>query len=128
MLAQPDAFPRAFSDAWAARDAKALAELFAPDGDFLTLTGAWAEGREAIARALAAEFKGAFARTKLVTGRAKLRPLGPHAAMVMQRFVLSGLLDSEGRDAGRHGAVLSATLVAGTEGWLVAAASFCAEG
>ncbi|WP_343082218.1 SgcJ/EcaC family oxidoreductase [Ostreiculturibacter nitratireducens] len=128
MLSQPEGFARAFAEAWSARDAEAIAALFAPDGDFLTLTGAWAEGREAIARTLAAEFKGAFARTKLVTGRMKLRPLGPHAAVAMQRFVLSGLLDAQGRDVGRHGAVLTATLLAGKDGWLVAAASFSAEG
>ena len=36
--------------------------------------------------------------------------------MLTQRFVLSGILDAEGRDAGRVGAVLSAVLLALTPG------------
>ena len=100
-----------------------MADLFAPDGDFLTLTGDWAEGREAIAQSLKGEFAGAFARAKLVTGRVKLRALGPHVMVVMQRFVLSGLRHADGSDAGRVGAVLSATLVVAGDGWQVASAS-----
>ena len=126
MIAAPEAFPRAFAGLWTAQDAKGLADLFAPDGDFLTLTGDWAEGREAIARALKGEFAGAFARAKLVTGRVKLRALGPHVAVVMQRFVLSGLRHADGSDAGRVGAVLSATLVVAGDGWQVASASLVA--
>ncbi len=128
-MSLPDAaaFPRAFADAWAARDARAMAALFAPDADFLTLTGHWAEGQKAIAETLAGEMAGAFARTKLVTGRVKARALAPGVAQVMQRYVLSGILNADGSDAGRVGAILSATLVEGPGGWQVAAAQFTAE-
>jgi uncharacterized protein (TIGR02246 family) len=127
-LPDPAAFPRAFADAWAARDARAMAALFAADADFLTLTGHWAEGRKAIAGTVAGEMAGAFARAKLVTGRTKARGLAPGVAQVMQRYVLSGILNADGSDAGRIGAILSATLVEGAEGWQVAAAQFAAEG
>ncbi|MEI2808042.1 SgcJ/EcaC family oxidoreductase [Albidovulum sp.] len=126
-LTDAAAFPRAFADAWAARDARAMAALFAADADFLTLTGHWAEGRKAIAAVVAGEMAGAFARAKLVTGRAKARSLAPGVAQVMQRYVLSGIVNADGSDAGRVGAILSAVLVEGSEGWQVAAAQFTAE-
>lgn len=127
-LSDPAAFPRAFADAWSARDARAMAALFAPEADFLTLTGHWAEGRKAIAATLGAEMAGAFARAKLVTGRTKARELAPGVAQVMQRYVLSGILNPDGSDAGRIGAILSAVLVSGPAGWQVEAAQFAAEG
>jgi hypothetical protein len=45
----------------------------------------------------------------------------------MQRYVLSGIVNADGSDAGRVGAILSAVLVEGSEGWQVAAAQFTAE-
>ncbi|MBK5945533.1 DUF4440 domain-containing protein [Rhodobacter veldkampii DSM 11550] len=126
-LPDPADLPRAFAAAWGARDAVALADLFAEDADFLTLTGAAAEGRAEIAEVLAGEFSGAFARARLVTGRGKMRPVGPGAAVVLQRYVLSGLVHADGSDAGRVGAVLAATLAAGPAGWAIVAAQFVAE-
>ena len=123
----PDALPRAFAAAWAARDADAIAALFATDADLLSLTGRWAEGRKAIAETFAGELAGAFLRAKLVTGRVKQRALAPGVAQVMQRFVLSGILNPDGSDAGRVGAILSAVLVEGPQGWTIAAAQFTAE-
>ncbi len=127
-LNAPADLPRAFALAWGARDAQALAELFAEDADFLSLTGGAAEGRAEIAALLAGEMSGAFARARLVTGRSKLRPLGPHAAVLIQRFVLSGIVHVDGTDAGRIGAVLAATLGVGAKGWEIVAAQFVAEG
>ncbi|MDE3079522.1 MAG: DUF4440 domain-containing protein, partial [Paracoccaceae bacterium] len=54
-----EGFARSFAQAWLAQDATALAAHFAEDGDFLSLTGAWAEGRPAVERVLKAELKGA---------------------------------------------------------------------
>ncbi len=108
----PEDFPRRFAALWAARDAEALSELLAQDATMLTLTGLWCEGRKEILAALKAELSGAFARSRLVTGKTDLRPLGPGATLVHQRFVLSGLVDAEGRDAGRIGAMLTAVLLA----------------
>ncbi len=123
----PDQLPRRFAAAWSARDAEQIAALFAEDADLLSLTGRWAEGRKAITETFAGELAGAFLRAKLVTGRVKLRDLAPGVAQVMQRFVLSGILNPDGSDAGRVGAILSAVLVEGPEGWTVAAAQFTAE-
>ncbi len=126
-VAAPDHLPRAFAAAWSARDARQIADLFAEDADLLSLTGHWAEGQKAIAETFAGELAGAFLRAKLVTGRVKHRALAPGVAQVMQRFVLSGILNSDGSDAGRVGAILSAVLVEGPQGWAIAAAQFTAE-
>ncbi|SEN28157.1 conserved hypothetical protein [Gemmobacter aquatilis] len=122
----PEEFPRAFAAGWIARDADALAALLSEDADMLSLTGAWVEGRKAILATLKAELSGLFSRARLVTGRSKLRPMGPGAAVLHQRFVLSGLVDEEGRDMGRIGALLIATLVARPEGWQAVALQFSA--
>jgi hypothetical protein len=46
--------------------------------------------------------------------------------VLTQRFVLSGIRDAEGQDAGRTGAVLSAVLLARAEGWQAATLQFVA--
>lgn len=123
-----EGFARSFAQAWLAQDTMALAAHFAEDGDFLSLTGAWAEGRPSVERVLKAELKGAFARARLVTGRAKLRALGPGLALIHQRFVLSGVMNADGSDAGRIGTVLIAVLAQQKEGWVAVSAQFAAEG
>ncbi len=126
MMTDPATFPRAFAAAWGARDADALAGLIAPDGDFLSLTGAHAEGRAEIRALFAAELAGAFSQSRLVTGKTRLRPLGTGAAVLVQRFVLSGLVDPDGRDLGRIGALMVATLAEGPEGWQAITLQFTA--
>jgi uncharacterized protein (TIGR02246 family) len=126
MLISPDDFSRSFVLAWGGRDAAALADLCAEDAEMLTLTGLWCEGRPRIQEVLQAELDGAFAQSRLVTGKGRLRPVGPGAAVLTQRFVLSGILDAEGRNAGRVGAVLSAVLLARAEGWQAATLQFVA--
>jgi uncharacterized protein (TIGR02246 family) len=126
MLIRPDDFTRAFVVLWGQRDAAGLASLCAEDADMLSITGLWCEGRPRIAKVLEAELAGAFAESRLVTGKGRMRPIGPGAAMLSQRFVLSGLVDEQGRDAGRVAAMLSAVLLARAEGWQAATLQFTA--
>lgn len=126
MVGDPAGFPRAFAAAWGKRDAGALAALMAGDGDLLSLTGGHAEGRAEIEALFQAELAGAFSQSRLVTGRLKLRALGDGAAVLVQRFVLSGLVDDAGRDMGRVGALMVATLADGPEGWQAVALQFTA--
>ncbi|MBL4918194.1 SgcJ/EcaC family oxidoreductase [Szabonella alba] len=126
MMTDPATFLRAFAVAWGARDTEALAALIAADGDFLSLTGAHAEGRAEIKALFAAELSGTFSQSRLVTGKTRLRPLGDGAAVLVQRFVLSGLVDAEGHDLGRIGALMVATLVQGPEGWQAITLQFTA--
>jgi uncharacterized protein (TIGR02246 family) len=127
-LATPADLTRAFATGWGARDARGLSELFANDADFLSLTGGVAESRTEIAELLAGELAGAFSRARLVTGKTKLRPLGPNVAVLTQRFVLSGIVHADGSDAGRVGAVLVAVMAATQTGWEIVNAQFVAEG
>jgi uncharacterized protein (TIGR02246 family) len=119
-------FPRAFAKAWGARDTAGIAALLAEDADMLSLTGGWAEGRRAVETLLRDEFSGMFSQSRLVTGRMRLRPLGPGAAVLQQRFVLSGLVDASGGDLGRTGAMLIAVLVARSGGWQAITVQFSA--
>ncbi len=119
-------FPRAFASNWGARDAAGLAALLAEDAVVLSLTGGWAEGRRAIEALFAGELAGAFSQSRLVTGKISLRPLGPGAAVLHQRFVLSGMVDETGRDAGRVGAMLIAVVVAKPLGWHAISLQFSA--
>lgn len=127
-LATPADLPRFFAAAWGARDARAIAALFSEDADFLSLTGGTAEGRRQIAELLASELAGAFSRARLVTGKTKMRTVGSEAVVLIQRFVLTGIVHEDGSDAGRIGAILCATLGIGSEGWQVVAAQFVPEG
>lgn len=126
MLTHADEFSRAFVVGWGRRDAAALSALCAEDADMLSITGLWCQGRARIHDVLEAELTGAFAQSRLVTGKGRLRPLGPGAAVLSQRFVLSGILDAEGRDAGRVAAMLGAVLLARAEGWQATSLHFVA--
>lgn len=127
-LSQPEELPRTFAVLWGARDALGLSQLFVEDGELLSLTGGAAQGRTAIAELMAGEFAGAFQRARLVTGRTRLRPIGTAVTVLLQRFVLSGLVDEAGQDAGRIGAVLCATLEClGPEDWQIVTAQFVVE-
>lgn len=106
-----------FGAAYAARDAAAIAGLCTEDASGLSLTGGWAEGRAEMERLWAADFAGALSHSRLVTGKGRLQWLAGRVALVQQRFVLSGISDAEGRDAGRLGAMLSAVLTEGDDGW-----------
>lgn len=125
-MTDPVGFARAFAAAWGAQDIAALRGLITPDAGMLTLTGHWCEGAEAIAAALDAEFAGLCAHARLVTGKARLRPLGDGHALLEQRFVLAGLVNASGADAGRVSAMLVAVLVQGASGWQAASVQFTA--
>lgn len=121
----PADFTRAFAARWSARDAAGVAALCAPDAEMLTLTGAWAESAATIETTLAAEFAGLLSRARLVTGKAKLRMLGPGACVLHQRYVLSGLTDATGADLGRLSALMMAVLIARPgAGWQAVALQF----
>lgn len=123
-LEKAEDFPRAFAARWTARDTTGLAALLAEDADVLGLTGGFAEGRRAIEALFTGELTGVFSHSRLVTGKTRLRVLGPGASVLHQRFVLSGLVDEAGQDLGRVGAMLIAVVVAKSEGWQAVSLQF----
>lgn len=120
--ATPEAFPRAFAAAWMARDAAALAALFAADADFVNVAGLWWEDRAGIERAHRRALQTFFADTRLVTGRTKVRPLGPGLALVHQRFILAGQRMPDGTTAGQRNTILVFVIRDTGAGWEAVAA------
>ncbi len=123
MLPQtPDEVPLAFTEAWMARDADALAALFAEDADFVNVVGIWWEDRPAIAKAHGYALRSFFAETKLVPGRIKTRMLGTDAALVHCRFRLTGQKTPDGGGADARSTILLFVVSRVETGWQVIAA------
>ncbi len=122
--ASADDLPRHFAQAFAARDAHAMAGILAEDGHALTLSGQWVEGQEALEAAWAAEFAGLFAQARLVTGKSNLRMIGPGAAILHQRYVITGAQQAEGVELPRFAALLTAVAIARTGGWQAVSLNF----
>lgn len=122
----PDDFAKLFAAAFGRGDAAGLAAMLSEDADVLTLTGAVLFGAADAEAAFAAEFAGIFASAKLVTGKMRLRPLGPGAAVLMQRFVVSGARDAAGQELPRFGALLTAVVIAQAQGWRAVSMIFSA--
>lgn len=122
MLASPDEMPEAFAAAWAARDAGALAALFAEDADFVNVVGIWWETRTAIETAHAYGLGTFFRDSRLGVGRVKCRMLGPGAAVVHARFHLTGQTGRDGSAAGARHTLAMFVMERVAGGWLCVAA------
>ena len=120
----PEDYARAFAYAFGDRDTGTLAELIAPDGTVQTLTGLWAEGREAAEQAFAAELSGLFSRARLVTGKGNVLPLSTQHALLRQRFVVTGAIEETGAEIPRFGAMLVALLQADGLNWHAVSLTF----
>lgn len=121
-LDRPDAMPQAFADAWMARDARALATLFAPDADFVNVVGIWWHGRDRIEAAHRHGLTRYFARSRLVPGRVTLRRIGPDAAVVRCRYRLSGQDAEAGGTAAPRSTMMLFVMQHTPEGWHCVAA------
>jgi len=123
---KPEEFAKDFAGAFGRQDAAALAAMLTEDADVLTLTGGVAETASEAETLFADEFAGIFASARLVTGKARMRALGPGAAVINQRFVVSGAKDETGQDLPRFGAVLTVVIIARMDGWHVVSLTFSA--
>lgn len=123
MLNNPEEIAPAFAQAWMARDADALAALFAPEADFVNVVGIWWEDREAIRKAHHYGLTTFFRDSRLGVGRTKLRRIGEDAAVVHARMSLSGQRAPDGSEAGRRTTILTFVMARQQEGgWLCVAA------
>jgi ketosteroid isomerase-like protein len=123
----PEDFPKLFAAAFAGQDASALCGMLAEDAEVVTLTGALAESQAEAERIFVQEFAGTFARVRLVSGKTRLRPLGPGGAVVHQRYVVIGAQGPDGQELPRFGAVLTVVLLARSEGWRAVSLTFSAQ-
>lgn len=112
----PETFAKGFAAAFSARDADALADMMTEDATLVSLTGQWVEGRSLIRETWAGEFAGTLRMARLVTGRQRIHPAG-QAAVVSQRFVLSGALSPDGREMPRCAVLLQGTLAPVKDDW-----------
>lgn len=115
----PEGFAKIFATNFATQDSAALVAMLAIDAQVVTLTGAVAEDAMQAGAVFEQEFAGIFAAAKLVTGRNRIRGLGPGVAMVHQRYVVIGARDETGRDLPRFGAAMTAVLLTTAQGWRV---------
>ena len=112
-----DSYTRAFAAAFSTQDADALAALLSDDAEVVTATSQHCEGREAARLVFLSEFQGTFRAARLVSGRARLRTVGPGTAILSQRYVLAGAVDPQGADLPRCALLLSALIVMRPQGW-----------
>ena len=121
MLEDPSDMPHAFRTAWMARDAKALAALFAPDADFVNVTGLWWRDRAAIRTAHHYGLTTFFAGTTLRVGRVEIRDLGD-TALVHARLTLIGQRDTDGSTLDPRQTLMLFVLARTPQGWHCVAA------
>ena len=112
-----DNYTRAFASAFSTQDADALARLVSEDAEVVTATGQHCEGREAARLAFIAEFEGTFRSARLVSGRVRMRPVGPGASILSQRYVLAGATGPDGAELPRCALLLSAVVIMRPDGW-----------
>lgn len=122
-LHRPEDIAPAFAAAWMDRDADALAALFAEDADFVNVVGIWWEDRAAIRKAHHYGLTTFFRASRLTLGRTKLRRIGPDAAVVHARMILTGQIAPDGSEAGRRTGILSFVMARQEDGgWLCVSA------
>ena len=114
----PEEFPKLFAAAFASQDWQALQRLLVADAQVVTLTGAVAEDAVQAGKVFEREFSGIFAAAKLVTGRNRIRALGPGLTIVHQRYVVMGAKDNAGGTLPRFAAAVTAVLLETAQGWL----------
>jgi uncharacterized protein (TIGR02246 family) len=88
--AQPEHIARLFVEAWNARDANAIAELFDEDADFVNVAGLWWHDRDAIRQAHAYGLERIFKHSTLTIVEIRVKPLGDDVAVVHARMSLAG--------------------------------------
>lgn len=113
----PGAFARAFQRAWQARSGRAIAALFAEDGDFVNVTGLWWQGRDRIGPPHDYALSSFFAQTDLRIGRHSLRMLGEDHAIVRFRATLTGQTAPDGTPADPRRTILTFVLQRTPAGW-----------
>ncbi len=118
----PEEIPTYFASAWNARDAKALAFLFAEDADFVNVVGLWWNNRKDIERAHAYGLSRIFSESTLTAGRIKIRQVGDKAAIVHARWRLTGQTDNTGKQLDERRTVMLFVAHSTADGWQVLAA------
>jgi uncharacterized protein (TIGR02246 family) len=122
-LPEPELVARAFVEAWADRDARAIADLFVEDADFVNVVGLWWRDRDRIEQAHAYGFERIFGRSRMSLRQVRTRRLGQDAAVVHAAWRITGQSSPDGDDdPGDRAGVLVFVMARQADGWLAVAA------
>ena len=98
---------RAFFDAWSARDADALASLFAEDAHFVNVVGLWWRNARQIRKAHDYGFKRIFGQATLELTELVAREITEDVHVVITTSTLSGQVGPGGEPVGDRVAVIT---------------------
>jgi len=85
-----------FADAWNRHDMMAFAALFAPDAEFVTVSGNWLRGQAEIRATHEGMHASVMKTSRLDVSEVSVRFAGPEVAIARARWRLEGLVDRDG--------------------------------
>lgn len=109
-------------------DARAIADLFVEDADFVNVVGLWWRDRDRIEQAHAYGFERIFGRSTMTLGRVRTRRLGEDVAVVHAAWRITGQSAPDGDDGpgddgpGDRSGVLVLVMARSADGWRAVAA------
>ena len=106
-------------DAWNKHDAKALASLYAEDGEFTSWVGQGTSGRDAIEKYHERLFATRFKNTHQTTENIKVRLIKPDVASVDIWWNMTGALDGSGQPRPPRRGILSWIMTKEEGKWLI---------
>lgn len=118
----PEDIPRHFAEAWNARDAQALASVFAEDADFVNVVGLWWHNRADIERAHDYGLSTFFRNTEISARRVRVRRVGKDVAIIHTRWKLTGQIGRDGETLDDRFAIMVFVAQRQDNGWVVLAA------
>lgn len=86
----PETIPKRFVEAWNARSAEGIAQLFEEDADFINVVGIWWENKKDIWKAHDYGLKVIFNQSTLKLGKVKVKMLASDIAVIHARMRLTG--------------------------------------
>lgn len=115
-------FPTRFVDAWAKRDAKALAQIMAEKSDFITVGGAWFDSREDFELYHSRLLNGRFRDAAMTMLERKVEFIRPDLAFVRWSWRMAGDKNADGTNRPARAGIM--TMLAEKQGsaWTVIAA------
>ncbi|MGS1095390.1 SgcJ/EcaC family oxidoreductase [Aquamicrobium terrae] len=120
-IQDPAEIAQQFADAWNARDAATLAELFAEDADFVNVVGLWWRKRRDIRKAHDYGLSTFFRAAHLIVEERRVRPMGD-TVIVHARYRIEGQLTPEGSAADPRHSILVFVVRRQGSGWIAVAA------
>lgn len=111
-----------WQEAWNRGDADSLAQLFAPNAEFVNVVGLWWHDREAIRASHAFGFAKIFTGSTITMNQPRVRHLGPDAATVHSRWRIVGQISPTGEPAGEREGIFLFVLERRAGAWITVAA------